>query len=288
MAEQVVTETDSEVVTTTPAEGTETPQNDLTVQTTAAGQQPTPTTYDEDFLKKLESLDPASLPQSFAEKFVPKAEFTRKTQALSEDRKRFDAERTAVFELARKALADRQGPQGPSAEETKLKELQELAAAGDTGAIMQMTDMLAEKKVAPIRTQITLTAAAQSAQNAPGVGPYVREHWNDILQTMQTDPVIAQLATANNYAAADRVMIALGLEHQVRDMMPKYEAAQKEVLALKQRLAGYERERTMSLPSSTTRAGTTNGSPGAGEPKNEYDAGLKAWLSVGGRAEDYR
>ena len=38
---------------------------------------------------------------------------------------------------------------------------------------------------------------------------------------------------ANNYAAADRVMIALGLEHQVRDLVPKYEAAVKEVEGLK-------------------------------------------------------
>ena len=50
---------------------------------------------------------------------------------------------------------------------------------------------------------------------------------------MQTDPVIAQMATANNYAAADRVMIALGLEHQVRDLVPKYEAAMKEIEGLR-------------------------------------------------------
>ena len=287
MATEYVTETDSEEVSTTPSTGTETPTNDLPVQDAASGAQPTPPAFDDEFLKRLDGIDPTTLPVNVRQKLEApfKADHTKKTQELSESQKRFEGERTAIFELARKALADRQGPAGPTAEDVKLKELQELAAAGDTGAIMQMTDMLAEKKVAPLRTQMALQQAAQSARAA---NPYVTQHWNEILQVMQTDPVIAQLATANNYAAADRVMIALGLEHQVRDIMPKFEAATKENADLKAKLMAYEKERTAGLPSSTTRAGTTNGSPGAGEPKNEYDAGLKAWLSVGGRAEDYR
>jgi len=286
MPDQVVTETDSQAAATTPTQGTEAQANDLSANTQPAeGSQPPPPAYDEDFLKRLDSLDPASLPQSFADKYVPKAEFTKKTQALSEDKKRFEAEKAAIFELARKAISDRQAPAGPTAEEIKRKELTELALQGDMAAQSQLTQMEVERQIQPIRTQMTLQNAAQTARAA---NPYVAQHWNEIIQTMQTDPVIAQLATANNYAAADRVMIALGLEHQVRDMMPKFEAATKEVEVLRAKLAGYERERVVGLPSSTSRAGTTTGSPNGGEPRNIQDAGLKAWLEVGGRAEDYR
>ena len=128
-----------------------------------------------------------------------------------------------MFELARRAIADRpSAPTGPTAEDIKRKELLDLATAGDGAAMQQLIQMEAQRQIQPIQTQVALQNAAQTARAA---NPYVVQHWNEIIQTMQKDPVIAQLATANNYAAADRVMIALGLEHQVRDLVPKYEAA---------------------------------------------------------------
>lgn len=287
MPDQTVTETDSTVAAATPVTGTEAPANDLSA-TGAAGTEAEapPQGFDEDFLKKLESLDPASLPQSFAEKYVPKSEFTKKTQALAEDRKRFEAEKAAMFELARRAIQDRpQAPTGPTAEDIKRKELQDLAAAGDSQALQQLVQMEAERQVSPIRTQVALQTAAQAARAA---NPYVVSHWGEIIQTIQNDPVIAQLATANNYAAADRVMIALGLEHQVKDLVPKLETATKEVETLKAKLAAYERERTAGLPSSTSRAGTTAGRPAAEEPTNIDDIARLAWLQSGGTPDTFR
>lgn len=274
--------TDSQEATTTP-QGTVPPANDLAqTQDQGEGAKAAPIGFDEEWLK---TLDPASR-QSFEEKFIPKPVFTQKTQALAEDRKRFEAEKTAVFELARKAIADRQAPAGPSADDIKRQKLQELVAQGDTEALQQLVQMEAQRQIQPIQTQVALQNAAQTARAA---NPYVVSHWNEIIQTMQTDPVIAQLATANNYAAADRVMIALGLEHQVRDLVPKYEAAVKEVEGLKARLQLYERERAAGLPSSTTRAGTTTGRPAEGEPKTLEEVNLmQAWLDSGGSADTFR
>jgi glutathione S-transferase len=83
-------------------------------------------------------------------------------------------------------------------------------------------------------------------------------------------------------------MIALGLEHQVRDLVPKFEAMQKENQALQAKIQTYERERAAGLPSSTARAGTTSGQPAAGEAKSFADAAMTAWVMAGGRPEDYR
>src|SRR5512135_2019576 len=276
---------------TTPATETPAPADDPSTENVAQSeQQTTPQGFDEDFLKKLDALDPTTLPQSFQEKFVPKSEFTKKTQALAEDRKKFEAERASMFELVRKTIEQRPtGPAGPTPEEVRLKELSELAAAGDSTAQMQMADILAERKVAPIRTQITLQNAAQMARSNPLAGDAVTEHWGDIIQTMQNDPVIAGLATANNYAAADRVMVALGLEHKVRALMPLVESVKKENEALKAKLTAYEKERTAGLPSSTTRAGTTAGRPNIpSEPTDINDIALKAWLESGGDANSFR
>lgn len=287
MADQVVTEMDSQVAATTPPRGTDAPANDLSKGTdTGTGQQPTPQGFDEDFLKKLDLLDPASLPQSFAEKYVPKAEFTKKTQALAEEKKKFETEKATMFELARRAIQDRPAsPAGPTAEDVKRQELQQLAVNGDPVALQQLIDMAAEAKVNPIRTETALRNAYEEATRS---NAFVAPHWNEILQVMQTNPDIAAMATSNGMRGAAKVMIALGQERELMDLRPKYEASGKEIEALKLRLAGYERERAAGLPSSTTRAGTTTGSPAAGDAANIEEAGLKAWLAVGGRAEDYR
>jgi hypothetical protein len=283
MVDQAVTNTDSTDAAAIPAEGTAAPANDpssaAATETTAPEQ---PFSLDEDTLKKYESS------QAFQEKYVPKAVFTQKTQALAEDRKRMEAERSAIFELARKALAEKAGPSGPTAEEAKYKELMDLAAAGDRDALQQMIKMEAQREMAPIRTQVTLQTAAQTARSNPEVGPYVTQAWNDIIQTMQTDPVIGQLASMNNYAAADRVMTALGYQVGFYDLKPKYEAAQNEIKALQAKVQAYEKERAASLPSSTARAGTTSGRPAAGSPTSAMDAARQAWKEMGLPESEFR
>lgn len=283
-------EVDPAQAATTEATQTAVVTDDPSTETVATPEtQTTPQGFDEDFVKRLESIDPTTLPQSFQEKFVPKSEFTKKTQALADERRQLESDRQKMFETYQKILDQRTAASGPTAEETKLKELSELAASGDSGAQMQLADILAERKIAPIRTQITLQNAAQAARSNQLAGDSVTEHWGEIIQTMQNDPVIAGLATANNYAAADRVMVALGLEHKVRALIPQMEAAKKENEALKAKLATYERERTAGLPSSTTRAGTTAGRPAAqSEPTEIADIALKAWLESGGTPESYR
>ena len=282
MADQAVTTTtDSTAAAAIPDMGTAAPASDPSsaAATTATPSPEQPFQLDEDTLKKYESS------HAFQEKYVPKAVFTQKTQALAEERRQMETKTNAILEMARKVIEQRQAPAGPTAEDTKRKELQDLAAAGDSTALQQLVQMEAERQVSPIRTQVALQTAAQSARAA---NPYVVQHWGEIIQTMQTDPVIAKLATMDNYAAADRVMIALGLEHQVRDLVPKFEAMQKENQALQAKIQTYERERAAGLPSSTARAGTTSGQPAAGEAKSFADAAMTAWVMAGGRPEDYR
>lgn len=284
-----VAATDSAQATATPQQGTEAPTNDL-AQTTddGKGQQPAPQGFDEDFLKRLDTLDPANLPQSFAEKFVPKAEFTRKTQALAEDRKKFDTERAAQFELMRRVIADRPAsPTGPTAEDIKRKELLDLASNGDGQAMQDVIRMEAERLIQPVRTQQALQTAYQAAANA---SPYVAKNWNEIYQTITTNPRIGNLIAANGMEGAAEVMIALGQERELMEVRPAYAAAVEKVKALEAKVQGYERERAAGLPSSTTRAGTTAGRPATGDtaPIDEVEAGRRAWLEVGGSPDTYR
>lgn len=282
------TGTDSAAAGTTPPE-TPAPANDQT-QTSApeTGQQTSPPGFDEEFLKRLDAVDPTTLPPNYRQKLEApfKSDYTRKTQELAEERKKFDVERQTTFDAVRKIIEARGAvPAGPTPMETRIKELRDLAAAGDAEALEQLTEIKAQQIVQPMQTQFALRTAAETAMNA---NPYVKTNWNQIISTIEGDPVLKEIATASNYKYADRVMIALGLELQARDLAGKLELTQKEMEAARQKIAALEKERTASLPSTTSRAGTTTGAPASERRPGVLGAAEKAWVDLGYKLEDFR
>jgi hypothetical protein len=285
------TGTDSTTGATTPPGTAATPNDQTSTSAGETGAQPTPPGFSEDFLKGLDELDPskvdpATLPKNFNERFVPKAEFTKKTQALAEERKRFEADRTTTFDAVRKIMEARAAqPSGPTPEEERNKELLELAAAGDGKALQELVRMEATRLVQPVQTQMALRTAAETAINA---NPYVKANWNQIISTIENDATLKEICTAQNYKYADKVMIALGLEIQARDLAGKFDASQKDLEAARAKITTLEKERTASLPSTTSRAGTSTGAPAPGRPTDFMDIAKEVYIKQGGREEDWR
>lgn len=277
------TGTDSTAAAAPPAQGTEAPPND---QTSAAA--PPAPSFDEAFLKTLDGVDPASLPQPYREKLEKpfKSDYTRKTQELAEERRRFETERQTTFDAVRKIIEARgTSPAGPTPEEVKEKELLDLATAGDGQAMQQLIRMEAAKQVQPFATRVTLQGAYDTAIKA---NEYVAPHFQEILQLMKTDPGLNELASYQNYKYADKVMIALGLEREAMDLRGKQKASAQEIESLKAKISALEKERTASLPSTTSKAGTTSGAPAPARPTEFMDIAKAAYLAQGGREEDWR
>jgi hypothetical protein len=282
------TETDPNAVATTPDAGTAPRADDLSgAGEGAAAVEPQTQPLDEEFTRRLGTLDPTTLPVELRQRFEApfKADHTRKTQELSEAHKRLETEKAAIFELARRSMSDKQAPAGPDLREQRRAQLLELATQGDQKSLAELIEMSAEDKVAPVRTQVTLQNQYEAAVRAV---PAVKEHWNEIYQVLSADPVIGAMAAANGYQGASKVMMALGMEKELQKMRPAYETATKEVAELKAKLALYEKERTASLPSSTSRAGTTAGRPAMPESSDLQEIGLQAWLASGGTADTFR
>ena len=280
---------DSTASGTTATSQTPAPSNDQT-QTSAgtAGTPNAPPTFDEDFLKRLDELDPTTLPPERRQKLEApfKSDYTKKTQELAEERKRFDIERQTTFDAVRKIVEARGNvPQGPTPLEERIKELRDLAAAGDGAALEQLTEIKAQQLIQPIQTQVALRSAAETAMNA---NPYVKANWNQIISTIEGDPILKEICSAQNYRYADRVMIALGLELQARDLAGKLTMTQKEFEAAKQKIAALEKERAASLPSTTSKAGTSTGAPASERAPGVMGAAQKAWSDLGYRPEDFR
>lgn len=281
--------TDSAAATTTPEVGTGAPANDPPGSQDGSGATPA-SAFDEAFLKGLATLDPSkvdptTLPKEFNDRFIPKSEWTRRNQALADEKRQLAEREKAVFELARKAIADRDIPKGPSPAQVKREQLLELAAAGDKDALNQVVQMTAQEMMQPIQNQ---TAWNNAAETAKRLEPAVAQHWDEIQQTLNSNPRVSELARVDGFKYAGEVMLALGLEHKANDLAKMVAAKDQEVSSLKAKLSTYEKERAAGLPPSTTRAGTSAGRPAAGEADTITDAAKSAWLESGGRLEDFR
>lgn len=285
--------TDSETDGTTQETETLDGTNDQTAANGEGSGETTPSSdgYDEDFLRKLDTfdpskVDPASLPKGFNDRFIPKSEFTRKTQALAEEKRAIAEREKAVFELARKSIEGRdKTPAGPTPQEQKRQELLSLATAGDPEALSALIKMEAQAITAPMEEDRAIRRAAEAARASD---PAVVKHWDSIIHTLSTDPVINELASQNGHKYADKVMLALAIEAERNELRTALPARDAEIASLKAKLSTYEKERVTSLPPSTTRAGVTAGRPAVGEANNINEAAYAAWIESGGRREDFR
>lgn len=285
--------TDSDTPGTTEETQTLDVTNDQTAANGEGSPEATPASdgFDEDFLKKLAAfdpskVDPAALPKEFNDRFISKPEFTRKTQALAEEKKALAEREKAVFELARKTIESRdKAPTGPTPQEQKRQELLSLATAGDPEALSALIKMEAQALVQPIQED---TAIRRAAETARASDPAVVKHWATVVNVLNTDPALNELASRDNHKYADKVMLALAIQAERDELRQSTGQKDAEITSLKQKLSLYEKERVSGLPPTTTRAGVTTGRPAVAEADDIHEAGLRAWIAEGGRREDYR
>ena len=202
-------------------------------------------------LKALEGLDPSRLPQALRDKLEHpfKADYTRKTQAIAEEKRKYEDLTNKVIEGLRLVRPQ----QAPTAEEqTTIKQLIEEGRTEEALAMVR-NEMRAE--VAPVMSQVAMRNALDTAAR---LEPSLPKYEAQVAQFMQANPDIAKLAAANNFSFAPRVIqgIIADLErNQLRQELAAVKAgmadfAKKAVLADRARIAG--------LPTTTSRAGTTS------------------------------
>lgn len=285
MPEQTLTETDPtnpRMIGEVDPPTLETP-DDRAGSETGGGQTLTPGFDPAEFVKGL-GLDPADPAKSFEAKFVPKDVFTRKTQDIAEDRRKLEAERSAIFEVLRNGMNRQQAPSGPTPEQVRMQELRELAVAGDSKALDDLVKLQAQQEVAPIREEVARRNALDQARSYPEV----QGNWDAINEAIGRVPILSELANRDNYKYAPYVMLALGYEAELKKAVPTVQAQAKEIADLKAKLASLEKDRVVGLPPTTSRAGSTTGRPAAGERQTFMEDALDAFLAAGGRPEDFK
>jgi hypothetical protein len=217
-------------------------------------------TVDPQILEALRKLDPTSLPEDVVRHLdrhlLP--DYTRKTQALADERRAFEQQRGEWFARMEKLL-DRVGTNREQpGDRDRLSDLREKVRGGDLEALDSYVEELANRKVAPIQSTMALRTAYETAEQAE---PLVKQHAEEIGAIIRSNPDVVSLIMANNYQHAPLVFQALARDVELRK-------AQQTIASFEDRMRdavskGIEayKARVRGLPQTTTQAGTTTTGP---------------------------
>ena len=237
---------------------------------------PEPAAVDEEFVKKLESLDPGALPESFRRKLEAPflSNMTKKTTE-------FDQERQRLLGLVeRLSTRPQTGQQEPGIDEKEL--LRQKIAEGDVNAIEQLLDQRMEAKYGADIKNIKMDNAYRTALQ---MFPQAAQMEPQIAEALKTNPGVAYVIA--NVSPRDPQLGGMLLAGVAKNLAYDKAVAEHEALKasipklVKHGIEEYQR-RIGKLPASTSRAGTTPSGEPAETPKSLRDAMEAAWAEAGG------
>ena len=237
---------------------------------------------DPEFLKRVESLDFTKAPEGIRRKveapFV--SDYTKKWQAVAEERKQLQSERERIFNVALDRLKEG-GVQAPT--QTVQDQIRERLEAGDMNAIPDLVKQEIEREVGPMRQAAALRNAIETAGR---MSPMVREKEPEIAAMLRDEPGLQQMAAMNNYQFAPYVLAGLADRIEKAQIQQQFEAykaqAEVEKKAYAKRALEEFRTRGASLPPVTSQAGSS-GTSSRGEAPDDLQAIMRdAWVKAGG------
>ena len=231
---------------------------------------------DDEFAKRLESLDPGALPEPLRRKLEAPflSNMTKKTTE-------FDQERQRLLGLVeRLSTRPQTGQQDPTQDDREL--LRQKIAEGDVNAIESLLDQRMEAKYGADIKNIKMDNAYRTALQ---MFPQAAQMEPQIADALKTNPGIAYIIS--NVAPRDPQLGGMLLAGVAKNLSYDKMVAEHEALKasipkqIKQGIEEYQR-RIGKLPSSTSRAGTTPSGEPAETPKSLRDAMEAAWVEAGG------
>jgi len=235
------------------------------LETPAAAPAPT---FDDEFLKKLDGIDPSTLkdrlPSKWRDQMLMQADYTRKTTEVAEERKALAAREAAFLNLVNAQMAEK-GVNPSSDQQTTIE--QKFAEGDYQGAAKLMQDMVSQR-VAPYEAELAKRTAIERAESmSPSLRtPEVQQY---VANALRNNPQIKELADRENFRYAPMVLTALAMEQELltaRARVAKFDDEKK--AAQREAIEAYKRK-VEGLPSSTT----ATSRPGSMRPEasKQYD-----------------
>jgi hypothetical protein len=188
-----------------------------------------------------------------------KSDYTRKTQALSDERNALATQRADLMTRQEKImdmLTGRLGERGIQATPDQNELLRQKVAEGDMNAVTQLVENLVQQRVAPVEKNI---AQQRGIETAYRTDPNVQKYEGEIAQMIKSDPALQQLVSINNHQYLAQALVGMAavvhnqkLQAQINEMQAGKAEFAKQVIAEYQK-------RVQGLPSTSSRAGTAHG-----------------------------
>lgn len=206
---------------------------------------------DADFVKRLESMDPTTLPEAVRRKIEAPflSDYTKKTQAIAEDKQKVESERQALLNVIDRLTA-RPGQPDPTAEQKK--ELLERLQSGDQTVLESLMEMKIQEKMGPQMEFITQDAAIRTAGS---LEPSLPQYEKNVAEILTQDPDLRYLCKVDNHRFAPKILagIARSFDRDAwKDKATKLEASIPEI---KKAAVEEWKAKVRGLPTSTSQAG---------------------------------
>jgi hypothetical protein len=199
-----------------------------------------------------ETVDPETLPKSFIAKVEQRkaasldADYTRKTQALAEERRQFNS-------LVEKMLTA-QTPAQPD----EITQLRERIKQGEYDLLPDLNDKQMKRALEPIQKQNAIQQVVNAVQ---AQDPILREREADVFKVFSADPKLQQWAFSepekNLPYALQGIGLALRLQNAQAALQAEQASRQAAIDAAVKAELDKRIEQARGLPTTTSRAGTT-------------------------------
>lgn len=223
----------------------------------------------------LDNIPIEKLPANLRDRMLMHKDYTQKTQALAEERRKFQEESLTRENNFLKSTVEKLQAQGVEATPDLVEQIRQKIADGDPGAVADLVQAEIQRGLGPVKTSMAINEAIGYAERSI---PHFKEYSTEVETTLRSRPDLQKMAAANGYANAPLVLEGITFAVHAQKLeaeLAKLRAEQPE--KIKEALREHQK-RLKGLSSTTTRAGGVQGSPSkGGEVLDARQAMEKAW-----------
>jgi len=208
----------------------------------------------DEVMKALQGLDPDKLPSEIRQKLEKPfhADYTRKTQALAEERRRYE---DLMAKFAENAARRPDGqPQAPDV----AQKINEAVERGDFQTAFEIQRQaqaaMVNEAISPVAAEVARRNAVEAARQ---LEPLVQTYEGEVAALVEANPELRALANAANFRFAPYVFQGAALAVHAKKLQAKLDSAATDREAYAKKVLAEYKQRVNGLPATTSRAGST-------------------------------
>jgi anti-sigma28 factor (negative regulator of flagellin synthesis) len=227
----------------------------------------------------LDAIPIEKLPANLRDRMLMHKDYTQKTQALAEEKRKWQEETLTRENAALQSTIAKLQAQGVEATPDLVEQIKQKIAEGDPGAVADLVQAEIQRGLAPVNQHLAITEAISYAERSI---PHFKEYNKEVEGLLRSRPDLQKMAAANGYAVAPAVLEGITWSIHAQKLEAAYKALEASIPEKIKAALRLHNERLSKLPSSSTRAGGVMGSPSkGGEVLDVRGAADAAWKELG-------